>query len=135
MKEILSKIPEPLLRRGVQVLQDALKEKEEKAKKTDVIKSKLNLQSFSRVVAKDMVSLDEIIEWAKSHYPENEDLSFVVIKDKSDKLEYDYLLYFIYTKDGKPLLDSIHSSLALYAKKMDTKLVETFDNNDIIEFE
>ena len=57
------------------------------------------------------------------------------MKDNSDNLDYDFVLYLLYLKDNKPLLGNQTNSMAVYSRKMDDSLKETFNDSDIIEFE
>ena len=57
------------------------------------------------------------------------------MKDNSDNLDYDFVLYLLYLKDNKPLLGNQNNSMAVYSRKMDDSLKETFNDSDIIEFE
>ena len=133
-KNFISELPKPLLKRAEQFIQRALNEKDEQEKMSKDDKT-FSPCSFSRTIERDSVSLGEVTSWAKGHYPENEDVSFVVMKGISKRMEYDYLLFLFYTKNNKPLLDEKHSSLAVYTCKLDATLEETFGDNDIIEFE
>ena len=132
---ILSKIPKPLLEKAQKVIQEALEESTEKEHSKRTSKMSLKTASVSRIVHKEIITLNEIITWAKSHYPKEDDVKFVVIKDNSDNLDYDFILYLLYSKNNKPLLGKEYDSMAVYSQKMDESLLETFNNSDIIEFE
>ena len=134
MRNILKGIPKPVLKKATKVLQEILEEKErESSKSTGQLT--FDPSSFSRIVHKDIVTLNEIVAWAKSHYPNDDDVKFVVMKDNSDNLDYDFVLYLLYLKDNKPLLGNQTNSMAVYSRKMDDSLKETFNDSDIIEFE
>ncbi len=133
-KSFLSELPKPLLKRAGQLIQRALNEQEEQEQMSKDNKI-FSPCSFSRTIERDSISLGEVTSWAKSHYPENEDVSFILMKGTSKRMEYDNLLFLFYTKNNKPLLDEKHSSLAVYTCKLDATLEETFGDNDIIEFE
>lgn len=135
MKNFFSGIPRPILKRAEQFLHEALDEQEKSPSQVDAVKKKVSPCQFVRTLERECISLSEIINWAKSHYPENSDASFIIMKDTSDNLDFDFLLYLFFSKENKPLLGEQFSSLKIYAKKLDDKLLETFDNNDIIEFE
>lgn len=135
MGNLLNLIPKPLLKRADRMIHSALEEEEKKSNNVNHDKTLIPPKAITRIVEQESLSMAEIINWAKNHYPENEDVNFIVVKEPSDKMKYDFLLYFVYTKEGKPLLDNQHHSLAVYAQKLDSDLEETFNNNDIIEFE
>lgn len=135
MSNILSGIPKPLLKKAEQIVQEAIKESEmkEEARKTE--KSSLTPNSMTQVKYRDLISLNEIISWAKAHFPDGDGVKFIVMKEKSDNLDYDFILYLLFMKDDKPLLGGNNQSMAVYSQKMDDSLYETFNNSDIIEFE
>ncbi len=135
MSNILSGIPKPLLKKAEQIVQEAIRESEMKEETRRAEKSSLTPNSMTKVTYRDLISLNEIISWAKAHYPDGDGIKFIVIKEKSDNLEYDFILYLLFMKDDKPLLDGNYQSMAVYSKKMDDSLYETFNNSDIIEFE
>lgn len=132
---ILSKIPKPLLEKAQKVIKEALEESTEKEHSKRTGKMSLKSASVSRIVHKEIITLNEIITWAKSHCPKEDDVKFVVIKDNSDNLDYDFILYLLYSKNNKPLLGKEYDSMAVYSQKMNESLLETFNNSDIIEFE
>lgn len=135
MGNILSSIPKPLLKKAEKIVQEAIKESEKKEKASEVEKTTLAPDSVSLIKYRELISLNEIISWAKTHYPEGESIKFIVMKEKSDNLDYEYILYLVFIKDNKPLLGEKIPSMAVYVQKMDDSLIETFCNSDIIEFE
>ena len=135
MSNILSGIPKPLLKKAEQIVQEAIRESEMKEETRRSGKSSLTPNSMTKVTYRDLISLNEIISWAKANYPDGDGIKFIVIKEKSDNLDYDFILYLLFMKDDKPLLDDNYQSMAVYSQKMDDSLYETFNNSDIIEFE
>lgn len=136
MGNLLKNVPKPILKKANRIIEDALYESKESQSPKTVKTTVLKTQEMGRVVYRDEISMNEIINWAKSHYPSNVDSAkFVVLKEKSDNLDYDYLLYMIFVNGNTPLLGTENSSMAIYSKKLDETLSDTFGNNDIIEFE
>lgn len=135
MSNILSGIPKPLLKKAGQIIQEAIEESDVRDSLKASSNATLSPSAFSRIVHRETISLNEIIAWAKSHYPNEDSVKFVVMKEKSDKLDYDFLLFLLYVKDNKPLIGGDYKSMAIYSQKMDDSLYETFNNSDIIEFE
>ena len=135
MSNILSGIPKPLLKKAGQIIQDAIEESDVRDSLKASSNAKLSPSTFSRIVHRETISLNEIIAWAKSHYPNEDSVKFVVMKEKSDKLDYDFVLFLLYVKDNKPLIGGDYKSMAIYSQKMEDSLYETFNNSDIIEFE
>lgn len=135
MANFLSNIPKPLLKKASKLLQEAIEETENKSGCSSSKKT-LSAQCLSRIIYREEISMNEIINWAKAHYPTDIDgATFIVVKDNSDNLDYDFLLYLLYVQENTPLLGENYSSMAIYSKKIDETLSETFGNNDIIEFE
>ena len=135
MSNILSGIPKPLLKKAGQIIQEAIKESEVRDSLKASSNESLSPSVLSRIVHRESISLNEIIAWAKSHYPNEESVKFVVMKEKSDNLDYDFVLFLLYVKNNKPLIGGDYQSMAIYSQKMDDSLYETFNNSDIIEFE
>lgn len=135
MSNILSGVPKPLLKKAEQIVQEAIKESEMREAKEREKSSSLDPKSFSIVKYREMITLNEIISWAKAHYPNEDQVKFVVMKEKSDNLDYDFVLYLLFMKEDKPLLGENYKSMAIYSQRMDDSLYETFSNSDIIEFE
>lgn len=135
MSNILSSIPKPLLKKASQIIQKAIEESEMRDSLKASSNESLSPTALSNIVHRDTISLNEIIAWAKSNYPKEESVKFVVSKEKSDKPDFNFVLYLLYVKDNKPLIGNEYKSMAIYSQKMDDSLYETFNNNDIIEFE
>ena len=135
MSNILSGIPKPLLKKAGQIIQEALEESDVRKSSKSSGEAPLSPTALSRVVHRETITLNEIITWAKQNYPNEESVKFVVMKEKSDNLDYDFVLYLLYTKDNKPLIGGEYKSMAVYSQKMDDSLYETFNNSNIIEFE
>lgn len=136
MSNILSGIPKPILKKAEQIIQNAIEESEMRESLDSTGgQTSLNPNVLSKIVHRETITLNEIIAWAKSHYPDEESVKFIVMKEKSDNLDYDFVLYLLYLKDNKPLLGGEYKSMAVYSQRMDDSLYETFNNSDIIEFE
>lgn len=132
MSNILSGIPKPLLKKVEKIVQEAIMESDMKDKTKKAI---ISPDSMLQVKYRESITLNEIISWAKANYPNEESVRFIVMKEESDNLDYDFVLYLLFMKERKPLLGGDYKSMAVYSKKMDDALYETFNNSDIIEFE
>ncbi|TFH70901.1 hypothetical protein [Segatella hominis] len=85
---ILSKIPKPLLEKAQKVIKEALEESTEKEHSKRTGKMSLKSASVSRIVHKEIITLNEIITWAKSHCPKEDDVKFVVILKSATIIQY-----------------------------------------------
>lgn len=136
-KSLLSLIPKPILKKAINELENALDEcnQQETTSNSKEAKGSNNGEQISAVDTRSVCSMTEIIQWAQDNYPNEEGITLSIIKENSDKKEYQHLIYLIWCRNNKPLLSDEYKSMAIYCNRLDDKLYETFGNNDIITLE
>lgn len=136
-KSLLSLIPKPILKKAINELENALEESNQEvtANNHQVANSNNEGEQISVVETRSVCAMSEVISWAQSNYPNEEGITLSIIKEKSDKKDYQHLIYLIWCRDNKPLLSDNYKSMAIYCNRLDDELYETFGNNDIITLE
>lgn len=137
-KSLLSQLPRPMLKKAINVLEHALEENERESSKNERMeKSPTNesCEQISFVESRDVCTMKELVTWAQANYPNEEGISLSIIKEKSDRKDYSYLIYLVWCIEDKPLFSEKYKSMAIYCNRFDDELYETFGNNNIITLE
>ena len=136
-KSLLSQLPKAMLKKAINVLENALEENERESTqehKGDP-KTKESSDQISVVESRNICTMAEIVTWAQANYPNEDGISLSIIKEKSDRKDYSYLIYLVWCREDKPLFSDKYKSMAIYCNRLDDELYETFGNNDIITLE
>lgn len=135
---LLSQLPRPVLKKAINVLENALEENERESAKQDrkgEPQTKESSEQISVVESRNVCTMSEIVTWAQNNYPNEEGISLSIIKDNSDRKDYSYLIFLVWCREDKPLFSDKYKSMAIYCNRLDDELFETFGNNDIITLE
>lgn len=137
-KSLLSQLPRPMLKKAINVLENALEENERETsnnERTEKLSTNESSEQISVVESRIVYTMKELVTWAQANYPDEDGISLSIIKEKSDRKDYSYLIYLVWCRDEKPLFSEKYKSMAIYCNRFDDELYETFGNNDIIILE
>jgi hypothetical protein len=136
-KSLLSQLPRPMLKKAINVLENALEENEREStqERKGGPKTKESSDQISVVESRNICTMAEIVTWAQTNYPNEDGTCLSIIKEKSDRKDYTHLIYLVWCREDKPLFSDKYKSMAIYCNRLDDELYETFGNNDIITLE
>lgn len=137
-KSLLSQLPRPMLKKAINVLENALEENGRESSRTERkggVSAKESSEQISVVESRNVCTMAEMVTWAQANYPNEEGISLSIIKERSDRKDYSYLIYLVWCREDKPLFSDKYKSMAIYCNRLDDELYETFGNNDIITLE
>lgn len=136
-KDFLSKLPKPMLKKAKNAIDNALevKERESTKNRKGDPQTKESSEQISVVESRNICTMAEIVTWAQTNYPNEDGICLSIIKEKSDRKDYSYLIYLVWCREDKPLFSDKYKSMAIYCNRLDDELYETFGNNDIITLE